>query len=72
MLLNMAKKRNVRALMMILERTETKQITEADLHNEIERVFNIVCRYISDREILGRIAKDLKLDGANDVEPDDE
>lgn len=61
-ILRQAQRGNYNFIYLLLEKAESKQMTEDDLNSEIERFFNVVTKHVSDKAVCEAIARDLGLD----------
>jgi hypothetical protein len=54
-----AKKANYNFVQLLIDRAESRQLTEEEMMRHTEKIFNVVCKYVDDPEIRKNIARDL-------------
>ncbi len=60
-ILKQAKRGNYNFMHLLLEKAESRQLTEEELAGEVEKFFNVVTKYVHDPETRENIARDLGL-----------
>lgn len=67
-ILDKAERGKFQYLRMLLERADASLLTEDDMREQIERVYRVVRRYVTDPQILANIATDLRVQEIEEVE----
>ncbi len=65
MILKHASRGNYNFVQLLLDKAESKQLTEEEVAQHVENVFNIVTKYVTDKEALANIARDLGVQAEN-------
>ncbi len=66
-LVQLGRRGNVAALQMILDKTESRAITEEELQQTVDQVYRVVTRHVRDKQQLAAIARDIRqLKGQDD------
>jgi hypothetical protein len=54
-----AKRANYNFVQLLIDRAESRQLTEEEMMDHTEKVYNVVCKYVDDPEVRKNIARDL-------------
>lgn len=69
MILRHARRGNYNFVHLLLEKAESRQLTEEEIQGQLEKFYNVVLKYVQDPETRKNIARDLGI-LADEKEPD--